>query len=215
MNIKIFNKHSNISKFYVYLLQQRMLYRELNPLYSDTVLCNITDLLKAIKECKGVSKELTFNLPIDIIWNIHDNLNIDDYFFDPVTKSFTVNGYNFKAIVILKDGLYMGHGWYFTHDEFPDLCGVHGVKSSIINTLVEYHINELCPFYRTNIIYQILQEAIQIGSEEGRKILMIPNQIDPIDSILDKLNFIEIINNNTNFLSYFKSKSDNTFIKYL
>lgn len=162
-----------------------------NDIY-DKVIANssiIPDLLLAYKE-----GNLSFRVKNSTI----------DYYFDAVTSGYNdeelIPGYKVKndikydwtCIVLKFSDYYYGSVWYFTNNDFPDLCAIFGIKSSLTNILSKSK-------HRKGIVYKILEHAKELGKKSNKKKLIVPWPLPPMIHILRKLKWKEY---NTNEMTY-------------
>jgi len=213
-------KHNKVKKLWTFLFQQQIINQQLIPTeeiinnngFIFTTLRNlpgnvadetrnilskypITDLLQADKECKDAEKVLSFRVPNDIFIQIQNSVFIDSFFIDIKNISFTINGYDCKAVLMTRNGLYMGHGWYYTHVNFPNFCGISGFRTSIVNTLMKSSMKDQCPEYRRNVIRELLLYVENMALNESRTKIICPNMIDNMDYVLSTMNYSEVTTN--------------------
>lgn len=153
----------------------------------------ITDLIKAQQECQTLGKNLSFRVNLETVWDLSDSMDIDFlYFFNPHRGKFLENGYDCKAVVLLGDGLYLGHVWYFTTPNIPEYCGIYGIKSSVVNLIAKRTMGNNCPSYRKGVSYKLLTKVQELGREEGRKRIVVPCPLEIMRHVLSKTGFSEI-----------------------
>ena len=180
---------------------QQMLFK-LHNLSSDIVpetkiirelLLRCPDVETAYNECKAVGSELSFRNDQMLIWHLGDSMDIDSYFVDIDRGCFrNKGGYVFKCITLMKEKTYLGHVWYYTHPDFPEYCGIYGIKTSIVNLISKNSMGESCPDYRKGISYKLLDEVENIAKLEKRKTIIVPWPLDAMRYILSKRGFSEI-----------------------
>lgn len=110
---------------------------------------------------------LTFTIPLDTMNFFTDSSEISTVFLPGLDKSYNrrdkLKKYDYKCIILRNGDEYYGHVWYFTSKEFPDFCGIYGIKTSLINILARLSGDKT----RKGVAKQILQKVIEIS--QGKK----------------------------------------------
>jgi hypothetical protein len=151
-----------------------------------------SDLKLAYAECP----ELSFRLPMNAINFFSDAASID-YYFLPAVNMFGISTkisdrYQCRGIVLLYDGIYYGHVWYFTSLEFPGLAGIYGMKTSLVNLMSRLACdsgNE----HRKGIAKRIMLNGVYpLAKSMGIERLVVPWPLEPMIPILNSLGFTSI-----------------------
>jgi len=153
----------------------------------------LPDLVKAYKDCGGPS--FSFRISLEAINFFADASSIDRYFLKEINRfaSNTLLKYNVKGIILLFNGEYYGHVWYFTNNSYPEFCGLYGMKASLANLLfrASCDVSEQTT-HRKGIAYRILTDGVYpLVQSEGRTRIVIPWPLPPMIPILNSLGYIE------------------------
>jgi len=139
---------------------------------------------------------LSFRLPYDTINYFCDAQSIDKYFLPGLSPLRSIGEHEAKAIVLIHNDEYFGHVWYFTHPNFPDLCGIYGMKSSLVNVIIrssatgkpEMTVNS----ERRGIAKRLILDGVfKLAKETGKSKVIVPWPLPPIIPILLSLGFVE------------------------
>jgi len=148
---------------------------------------NLPDLRNLYNECSLSSGSLSFRLPHDSIDYFTDAASIDNYFLDP--RGTVYKYYQVKCVMLLYKGIYYGHVWYFTSENYPDFCGIYGMKSSLVNLISR---NSGCQSeYRKGVSNKLLNKIHTLATEENRKRIIVPWPLPPMIPILKSNGYIE------------------------
>lgn len=153
---------------------------------------------------------ISFRLPLETLNWFGDAASIDLYFLKqlkhnliPASRNVygAYNGleYETKCIMLLcsnndieVDYSYFGHVWYFTHPDFPDLCAIYGMKSSLVNIIARENGSQAA--YRKGIAKRIILDGLipfATSVKENRKKIIVPWPLPPMIPILLSLGFKE------------------------
>lgn len=206
---KVLSSSDDVRKFWVFLYQQKMIKEEFSnmdqtyeinnhdmSLSVSSILENlpITDLLVANNECGNAGYNFAFRIGLKMICRLNMEIDFDYFFID--NKKFLKNNYDNRAIVLYRNGLYMGHCWMFTDKLFPDHCGVYGIKSSIVNIVSRKIMKNDCPSYRRGITIKLLEAVEKIALAENISKIIIPSLVTKSRTkSLEEKNFYFVYNN--------------------
>lgn len=180
------------------------------------------DLAIAYNDCIGSGGKFSFRIDADAYNYFGDAASIDRYFLTSLSgdASKILQQYQVKAIMLFYEAKYYGHVWYFTNPDYPELCGIYGMKTSLVNLL--YGLS--CPKsdssnHRRGIALRILTNGIYpLARKEGRKILVVPWPLPPMIPILQREGFQEHNTTETNEIRRFLANltfTSNYFTKAL
>lgn len=132
----------------------------------------------------------------DVINHLNDSLGIDRTFLRSSKPEYDV-----KCVVLYRNTIYYGHVWCFIHPDY-DMCGIYGMKSSVVNMLAKGNGD---PF-RRNVATRIIETGvIPLAVEAGKSRIIVPWPLPTMCHILTKLGWSEY--NST------ESNSERTFLR--
>lgn len=161
----------------------------------------LPDLVQAYRDCGGKSSKFSFRISNDAISYFADAASIDSYFLKELSReaSKTLINYSVRGIILLFNGDYYGHVWYFTNTGYPEFCGLYGMKASLANLLfrLSCDISEKTT-HRKGIAHRILTDGVYpLAKSEGRTRVVVPWPLPPMIPILNSLGYTE--HNETNY----------------
>jgi len=156
----------------------------------------LPDLIQAYNDCDGRSSKFSFRIPNEAIDFFADAASIDGYFLEELRTggaTKTLANYSVRGILLLFNGEYYGHVWYFTSSDYPEFCGLYGMKASLVNLLfrLSCDISEELT-HRKGIAYRILTDGVYpLVKSQGRSRIVIPWPLKPMVPILNSLGYTE------------------------
>ena len=180
-----------------------------------------------IKQLKKYIPELLEMKSEDISFETDSEFRKSNLSVMNLNKTFVKGDYNQvyvkpKCVMvvqsILRKGqivdIYAGHVWFWTNLQFPDLCSMIGIRSSVKAVILK---ND--PQYK-GIAYNLLYAVSQYGLSLGKKTLCIIEPLEPMTSILKRNGFKNIETSDGSdlavYLDSFRKSSDVTdFVEYI
>lgn len=156
------------------------------------VLSNLSefpDLGLAYGDCRG---SFSFRIEMNAYNFFGDAASIDRYFLPRLSRGIFQMEKKFqsKGIILTYYGNYYGHIWYFTTDQYPEFCGLYGMKSSLVNLLFRLSCHKVS--HRAGIAKRIINDGVlPLAKSQGRKRIVVPWPLPPMIPILNSLGFIE------------------------
>lgn len=127
----------------------------------------------------------SFKIDRDTINYYEDSMQIERYFI-PSSEyhDSNVTGYETRCLIILDQGSYAGHVWSFVSPRYPELCGIYGLKSSIMASLSSD------PRWK-NVARTLLYGIKDFCQRIGATTIVVPWPLPNMVSILRKIGFEE------------------------
>ncbi len=122
-----------------------------------------------------------------------DVRGIDAYLL-PGSHQYIKAKYNIKCIMVIRNNIYYGHVWYYTDSNYPNICGIYGLKTSIVNVLARNY----SPFRRgiSNILFKAIAKQMTIDNIQN---IVVPWPLEVMSKILKKYGFQEVNTNDDTF----------------
>lgn len=158
----------------------------------------LPDLKTAYSEVIKAGCPFTFRLNLDIITYMKYIMKLDETFIH--NYLFTIptgiqSNHTDKIVVFLREKQYYGHAWYFTDSNYPELCGIHDIRSSLVNILVGescFHDIKSLEHRRYIPIRLMIGGIIPLALKEGRKKLLVPWPMQLMIPTLRELGFSRV-----------------------
>jgi len=144
---------------------------------------NFPGLLRANEEAP-----LSFLLPLDTFNYFVDASMIDGYFL-PALDQVVNKHYDVKAVLLMREREYFGHVWFFSTAEMPNICGIYGMKSALVNIIARASRPDNQQ-YRKGIATKLLQEGV-FKLAAGKR-LVVPWPLPPMVPILENMGFQQV-----------------------
>lgn len=129
-----------------------------------------------------MSKNNSFNLVMNqgVINSYFDSIGLNRPIMDK--RSY----YDIRCVMMTTDNdkTYLGHAWVFTHPDYFNLCGMYGIKSSVMASLS----ND--PKWR-GVARTILREIIRYAKSLNKEIIVVPWPLEKMKNILLRFGFEE------------------------
>jgi len=93
-----------------------------------------------------------------------------------------ISKYTVYVIIFEENDDYLGHVWYFEHENFPSMCGIFGMSSSIKNMLSETPVKGISRKI-------IIEGVIPLAKSRKKTEIIVPHPLPAMRHVLTFLGF--------------------------